>query len=93
MTNQITSLKDDGRIQDSQIEVPSIGVGTMRTSGAWIVLMLAAETPGMRTSIILEVMKRLGISIQDLQDQQDDKPCGNCGISLLSHRDRGGKCF
>jgi len=92
MADKLISVQGEGT-KEIQIEVPSIGVGTMRTSGAWIVLMLAAEDPFQRPQILLEVMKRLGISIQDLQDQQDDKPCGNCGISLLLHRGNGGKCF
>jgi hypothetical protein len=91
MPNKLITVQGEGT-KDIQIEVPSIGVGTMRTSGAWLVLMLAAEEPFQRPQILLEVMECLGISIQDLQDQQDDKPCGNCGISLLAHRATGGKC-
>ena len=80
----ILNQNKDGK-GNIEIDIPSIGAGRMRTSGAWMLLMLAAETRSMRPMIILEVMKRLEIRISDLQEVLDDKPCENCGVSLLAH--------
>jgi hypothetical protein len=82
---------DPERIRRLLIDVPSVSVGTMRTSAGWIIIMLAAEEPAQRPQIILDVMQHLGIEIRDLQATADDRPCPSCGISLLEHKD--GKCF
>lgn len=76
-----------------KIEIPSVGVGEMRASASWLIVMLSAEDPSMRPAIILETMKYLGITIEDLQAQADDKMCPQCGISLLAHEQNNGKCF
>lgn len=76
-----------------KFEIPSVGVGTMRTSAAWIILMLAAEDEVTRPLIILEVMKHLEMTVEELQEVSQDKACTKCGISLLAHKRNGGKCF
>lgn len=79
------------------LDVPSIGVGRLRTSGAWVLMMLMAEGKGQREQILVEVMKRLNITPERLRKVMDDKGCPHCGISLLLHEDREGdekgKCF
>ena len=81
------------KVPGEVFDIPSIGVGEMRTVGVWIIIMLAAEDERTRSQIILEVMEHLGISIDDLQAEANDKGCPHCGISLLSHKKNDGKCF
>jgi hypothetical protein len=75
-----------------RIEIPSVGVGTLRASGSWIILMLASETESQRLQIILEVMARLGISLEDLEREYNDSMCPRCGVSTYYHEGnkRGG---
>jgi len=75
------------------IEIPSVGVGTLRTTASWLIVMLAAEEPDIRPDIILEAMKYLRITIEDLKEYQKDKACPRCGMSLRMHKKNGGKCF
>ena len=79
-------------LTEVMVKIPSVGVGTLRAPASWLIVMLAAEEPDMRPSIILEVMKHLGITIDDLKEHWADKACPRCGVSLRLHKKNGGKC-
>ena len=77
-----------------ELHIPSIGVGVMRTSCSWIVLMLMAENDKLcQEQVIVEAMKQLEITPEDIAAQYHDKTCGQCGMSLRLHADNDGECF
>lgn len=77
--------------QDIQLNIPSIGVGTLRTSATWIAVMLMAEDNP--AQILAGIMKELSITPEQVSDEYHDKMCSKCGMSLLLHRDNNGECF
>lgn len=82
------------KLNQGTIEIPSIGVGQMRTSCSWIVLMLMAEnSKRTQEKIIVEAMRQLDIAPEDIADQYHDKTCDSCGISIRLHRDNNGECY
>lgn len=82
---------------DIFLDIPSIGVGRLRTSGAWILLMLVAESKGQREEIIARILTELDITPERIRKVMDDKGCPKCGMSLLMHEGRKdgkkGQCF
>lgn len=87
-----TALSTSVRDVPPHVEVPSIGLGTMRSSGTYIVLLLQLEREGIRAGILVQAAKRLGISLEELVDEYTDTACTECGVSILSHRKDGGRC-
>lgn len=78
---------------DIFIDIPSVGFGTHRSSGTWMLLMLMAEDKPYRENIIADLMTRLDITPERIRKVMDDKACPKCGISLLAHEDNDGRCF
>lgn len=76
-----------------EVNVPSIGLGTHRTSGTYVALLMQLEDKDMRADILVDVAKRLGITLEEIQDTYLDKMCSNCGMSMKLHKKRDGKCF
>ena len=87
----VGELSTKNRKQSIEFDIPSIGLGTLRTSATWIVLMLMAEDNP--EQIIAGVLKELGISPEDISDHYHDSMCNKCGMSLLLHKQNGGNCF
>ena len=56
------------------------GLGTAYPSGAIIGLMLQLEDPYTRIHILVDVMDRLNISLDDLVDQHGARICNGCGV-------------
>ncbi len=75
------------------VEFKASGLGHMRSTGEFILLLLSIEDASHRTAILCDVAKSMGISLQDFSDEYLDEGCARCGISLLAHRRRGGDCF
>lgn len=71
---------------DFKIHIPSIGTGISRTSASWITFMLMAENcKSTQEQIIVEAMRQLGITPEDILAEWNDKACPECGMSLRSH--------
>ncbi len=92
--NSLTQDKEDdfGNLP-AQINIPTLGVGTLRASGSWIAIMLMAEDERQRADIIVEVMKTLNITISDLDEAWFDSMCPKCGMSMRKHKSNYGNCF
>jgi len=77
-----------------KIEIPSIGTGVMRISCSWIVMMLMAENSKLtQEQVIVEALRQLAITPEDIAKQYHDKMCDQCGMSLRVHKDNNGECF
>lgn len=90
--NQIANALSHKSIE-SELNIPSIGFGTLRSSGTWILLMLMAEDSEYRKRIIVDIIEKLEISIDDLRELQNDKACDKCGMSIRLHKDNEGICL
>lgn len=90
MTNRITS---EVKEVPPEVEFSNEGLGTMRTSGSYIALLLQLESPESRAGILVDVAKSMGITLQELIDEYTDAMCNKCGVSVSAHRDNGGGCF
>lgn len=55
-----------------EVEFEDIGIGTMRSSGTYIALMLQLESPGSRADILGWTAKKMGIPLQDLVAAYND---------------------
>jgi hypothetical protein len=76
-----------------QVEVPVIGLGTMRPSGTYIAVFLQLEPEGLRAKILTRAAKDLGISLAELVGAYEDPACAKCGVSVAGHKENGGNCF
>jgi len=76
-----------------QVDFPDIGLGTCRSSGTMIALLLALEEPFSRAEILVHIAKKFGISLAELIEEYNDSMCSTCGCSTAAHRHNGGKCF
>ncbi|MDD5358209.1 MAG: hypothetical protein PHX80_03630 [Candidatus Nanoarchaeia archaeon] len=81
-------------VQEIKIDLPSLGLGTMRTSETYIYALLKLENDeDAILGILADVAELFGISGNLIQEKQDDKMCSKCGGSLLHHRlYNDGKC-
>lgn len=75
----------------TRFDIPSIGVGTLRTSATWIAVMLMAEDNP--AEILADTIKELGISPEEIFDYYHDEMCASCGMSKLLHRQNNGECL
>lgn len=75
-----------------QVDFPNIGLGTRRSSGTIIALLLALEEPFSRAEILVHIAKKFGITLNELTDKYNDTMCEKCGVSMAAHRNHGG-CF
>lgn len=87
-TKQVSTEKFE---EIPEIRLPSIGLGTMRTSGTYIALLLQLENKGRRVEIMVNAAKKLGISLEEITDTY--LGCPKCGMSMKPHKARGGHCF
>ena len=85
------SASDSNGLLETRINIPSIGLGTLRTGATWIAVILMAEDDPAK--VLTSVMKELKITPEEIHDDFYDKACSKCGISLLAHRDNYGECF
>ena len=85
-------VKSDKVKQIPQVDIPSIGLGVMRTSSTIIAVLLQAEDNHSRKEILANMMKQFGFDPQDIAELYHDKSCSKCGISLYMHKKHGG-CF
>ena len=76
-----------------EIDLPNIGLGTMRTSGTYVALLMQLEDKSQRAKILIDVAKKLGITLEEITDTYLDYGCPKCGMSMKLHKARGGKCF
>ena len=83
------SLSND--LLETRINIPSIGVGELRTGATWIAVMLMTEDNP--AQVIASVMKELKITPQEVHDEYYDEACEKCGLSKLAHRNNNGECF
>jgi len=68
------------------------GLGTLRSSGAMIVMLLSMEEHYSRAGILVFAAKEMGISLEELTDEYLDHSCDKCGISMVLHKQTGGEC-
>ena len=68
------------------------GLGTMRSSGAIIVMLLSMEDTFSRAGILVFAAKEMGITLEELTDEYLDHSCDKCGISMVLHKRSGGEC-
>lgn len=68
------------------------GLGTMRSAGSMIVLLLSLEDEGNRAAILVDAAKQMGISLTEMTDEYMDEPCKSCGMSLVLHKQTNGLC-
>jgi hypothetical protein len=74
-------------IQEIEIDLPSLGLGIMRTSETYIYALLKMENDKYAVlEILADVAELFGINGNLIQEKQDDKMCSKCGGSLLHHR-------
>jgi hypothetical protein len=57
------------------------GLGTMRSAGTYIGLLLQTERPADRVSILADVMETLGITPEEVSDRYYASSCKTCGMS------------
>lgn len=65
---RVEALSRDVKREIPQVKFPSIGVGIMRSTAAYIVLLLSLESPAHRASIITSALEEMGITIEDLKE-------------------------
>jgi hypothetical protein len=75
-----------------KVEFGSLGVGTLRTSTSYIVLLLNLEDPGDRADIIASAMEQMGISLEDVADYFDTTICPKCQVHLARVCRGYGRC-
>ena len=76
-----------------EVDLPSIGLGTCRSSGTYIIALLQLENPGDRVSILVDAAKQLGITLGQIKEEYTDTMCPECGMSMAAHKQNGGECF
>lgn len=64
-----------------QAEIANVGLGTMRSAGTYIGLLLQAEDPGDRASVLVDVMQTLGIPLEEVADRYNARLCKRCGCA------------
>lgn len=92
MTNSDKSLSVEVNQVPPKIDVDStFSTGTMRTSGAWIGIMLQAEDADTRKEIIVDLVNTFGMDFDDLKrlSLTKDVMCDQCGISMYLHSASG----
>lgn len=77
----------------TEINLPCIGLGTLRTSGTYIAVLLQLEDKGQRANILIDVAKQLGLTLEEITDTYLDYGCPKCGISMKLHKAQDGRCF
>lgn len=68
------------------------GLGTLRSTGAMIVLLLSLEDEGSRAGILVDAAKTMGLSLEDLTDEYLYLACDKCGMSMVLHKMNSGQC-
>jgi len=63
------------------VTVQDTGLGSMRSVGTYIGILLQLEHSGDRIAIISDVMKQLCISPEAVADRYNARTCGHCGMS------------
>ena len=63
-------------------------IGRQRSTGETICLLLSFDRE-YAPEILADVIKTMGISIDEIVGWHNDKPCPYCGCSLMSHGDNG----
>lgn len=72
-----------------KIELPSTGLGTYRTSGTIIGLLLQLEEE-QGVSVLVDTAKQLGYTLKEISDQWNETTCCHCGMGSLHHDN--GRC-
>lgn len=78
--------------QSFEIDFKCSALGRMRSTGEMICLLLSLDKEPAEV-IIADVIKVLGLSLDDVIGWHNDVPCPKCGVSTHSHKDNGGECF
>lgn len=68
-----------------EIEIPSVGLGTMRTGATLMAILLQAEPESHRPEIMADLLSMFGISGADISDIQNSVSCSNCGMAGYLH--------
>lgn len=78
-----------------KITLPSVSSGTSRTSGTYIGVLLQLEHNEVdRLQIIVDMIRRFGYSIEQVEDMLNDTMCPHCGMSTYLHKyHNDGNCF
>lgn len=93
MENEIDTQVAQVAGEIPQVDFPDIGLGTCRSSGTMIALLLALEEPFSRAEILVHIAKKFGITLAELAGEYNDSMCPKCGCSLAAHRHNDGNCF
>lgn len=68
-------------------DLPSCGLGTMRTSGTYIGALLQLEhSHWYRVGILAEVMKAIGVTPEEIADEFSHVACSHCGMGSSAMR-------
>ena len=73
---------------DIQIIVPNIGCGTMRTTATHIAVLLQLDSMD-KAVVLVSAAKALGMTLEDIVSEWNDKACRHCGVSVRLHDSSG----
>lgn len=69
---------------EHHIDVPNIGYGTMRTTATQIAIQLQLDNYD-RVAILVSAAKAIGITLEEIIGEWNDKACPKCCASLRAH--------
>lgn len=72
-------------LAEVKIDFESRMLGRMFSSGDIIVMLLTLEDKGQVPQILADVIKEAGVNIEEVVGWYHDKPCPECGCSLMTH--------
>jgi hypothetical protein len=76
----------------ARVELPNVGLGTMRTSGTYIGALLQLEDDEhYAVSILVDAAKTIGITLEQITEAWNDSMCPKCGMAQSLHT-IGGRC-